>query len=114
VSAPYTSGTALDSTVFTANTAGTQLGVVGAQAASNAAAPNISGVLHTITVSADNTANVITVYDGTSTAGEVIAKVTCATTVVPQTFTFDVQALVGLFIVISGVTGTGGITVTYI
>lgn len=109
---PYSSGSGLESQVFTANTAGTQLGVVGAQAASTAAAAAIAGVLHTITVSADTTANTITVYDGTSTAGDVVAKIITATTVVPQTFTFDAQADVGLFIAIAGMS-TGAVTVTY-
>lgn len=113
MSTPYTSGSALESQVFTANTAGTQLGVCGGAAASAAGKPVIAGVLHTITVSADTTANVITVYDGTDTSGDVVAKVTTATTAVPQTFIFDAQADIGLFIVISGVTGTGGITVTF-
>jgi hypothetical protein len=69
-------------------------------------------VLHTITVAADSTANTITVYDGTSTSGTVIAKIITATTVVPQTFTFDVQAHIGLFIAVSGMT-TGAVTVSY-
>jgi hypothetical protein len=110
---PYSSGSGLESTVFTANAAGTQLGLCGGDAATAAAVPKIAGVLHTITISADTTANVITVYDGTSTAGDVVFKVTTSTTPVPQTFIIDAQADIGLFIVISGVTGTGGITVTY-
>lgn len=111
MSAPYTGGIGCRSAVYTANQAGTQIGLCG-QAAGAASVPQVQGVLHTITVAADSTANTITVYDGTSTSGAVLAKIITATTVVPQTFTFDVQALVGLFIVISGMT-SGAVTVAY-
>jgi hypothetical protein len=99
------------SQVFVAATAGTQLGVCSPSAATSTL-KKIDGFLHTITVSADSTANTISVYDGTSTAGTLLAQILSPTTQVPQTFTFDIQAQIGLFIVISGAT-TVNTTVTY-
>lgn len=98
--------------VFTANTTGTELGVVGGAAASAAAQPALTGFLHTITISADSTANTITVYDGTSTSGTVVAEVITQSNTQAATLTFDIQLQTGLFVVVSGGT-TPAVTVTY-
>jgi hypothetical protein len=92
------------SKVLSANTTGVQLGVVGANAASAAGAAAIAGILHSITFSADSTATTVTVYDGTSTSGAVLAKIVTPTATVPVTLLFDLQAQVGLFVAVAGAT----------
>lgn len=70
------------------------------------------GTLHTITINTKGaTSNLLTVYDGTSTAGTVIAAVD--TTVTYGTLTFDVDFTVGLFYVLAAGTAAD-ITVAYV
>jgi hypothetical protein len=101
-----------NSSVFTANTTGTQIGLRGSQAATTAGVPVCEGKIHTLTIGADTTATTITVYDNNAASGTVLLKVVTPTTPVPVTLTFDVQATVGLYIVISGGT-TPNITLSW-
>lgn len=56
--------------------------------------------LHAVSVNTKGvTANLLTIYDGTSTAGTVVAIVD--TTAQPVTLTFDVVLQVGLFVVLA-------------
>ena len=66
-------------------------------------------VLHTVVINT-GAAQTLTLYDGTSTAGTIIAVLTNTATVLPDTMVYDVQCRVGLFAVS---TGTGDITVSF-
>jgi hypothetical protein len=69
-------------------TAGTQIGPTG------------SIRLHAVSVNTKGaTSNLLTIYDGVSTAGTVVAVID--TTAQPVTLVFDVSLLVGLFIVLA-------------
>ena len=112
MSTPYTSGQACQSTVVTANTAGAQLNLTPAQQPAVPVVPSCSGYLHTVTFSADTTANTLSIYDGTSTAGTLRAKVVTPTATVPVTLTFDIQFYVGMFYSLAGAT-TPNITIAW-
>jgi hypothetical protein len=66
-------------------------------------------VLANVTINTAAT-QTLTIYDGLSSGGTVVAVVTNATTVFPETLNFNVQLKVGLFIVS---TGTGDLTITW-
>ena len=108
---PYSSGQGLNSTVVTANTAGTQIAIVGAQAATSAGAAAMAGFLHTVSFGGDTTANTIAIYDGTSTAGKLVYQATAAANLV-QSIMVDVQLKVGLFYTLTTGT-TPAITITW-
>lgn len=75
-------------THIAANTAGVQVGPAG------------TIKLHAIAVNTKGaTANLLTVYDGTSTAGTVVAIID--TTAQPVTLTFDTVLNTGMFIVLA-------------
>jgi hypothetical protein len=112
MSAPYTTGQACQSTVITANTAGQQLCLTAANQPAAPVVPTCSGWLHSIVLSADTTAQTISIFDGTSTGGTLRAKVVTPTAVTPVTLTFDVQYFIGMFLVLSGAT-TANITVVW-
>lgn len=102
---PYASGAACSSTVISANSAGAQICLTTTNQATPPVVPTGAGTgggLHTVTVSADSTANTLTIYDGTSTAGTIIFQMITPTATTPQTFTVDVSYKVGLFYVLSG------------
>ncbi|MBA0088960.1 MAG: hypothetical protein HRJ53_28560 [Acidobacteria bacterium Pan2503] len=111
MSAPYTTGQACQSTVVTANTAGQQLCLTPANNPTGAS-PSCSGWLHSVTFSADTTANTLSFFDGTSTGGTLRAKIVTPTATVPVTLTFDIQFFVGMFISLSGAT-TANITIVW-
>jgi hypothetical protein len=101
------------SRVFTAANAGAQIGVCSPSAAT-ATLPKIDGFLHTINIGADSASVLVQVYDGTSTAGALLAQIsTLATTPGPTSFAFDVQANIGLFIVITGGGTSIAVNVSY-
>jgi len=70
-----------------------------------------NGVLHTLVINKLGTAaNTLTIYDGTSASGSVIAVID--STVLLISLTYDIQFVTGLFIV--SATGVGAdITVTW-
>lgn len=57
------------------------------------------GILHTLTVNKGATSATVTLYDGTSTSGAVIAVIDAS---VPQTLTYDAVLHAGLYAAISG------------
>lgn len=75
-----------------------------------------SGILHTLTVNRpDTTAGaIITLYDGLTDAGTVIAIIAmdAALFVIPATLTYDVKLTTGLYIKFSAAV-TADITVSY-
>jgi hypothetical protein len=100
---PYSSGNGCNATKLSANTTGTLIAQVGGQAATTAAAAAAGGFLRSfIYGGGDSSAETVTIYDGTSTSGTVIAVLTFAASSNPVTVTFDVQLKVGLYVVISG------------
>lgn len=68
-----------------------------------------SCILHSVTINTP-AAQTLTLYDGTSASGTVIAAITNLTTISPNALLYDVQCKNGLFLVS---TGTGDITVTF-
>jgi len=68
-------------------------------------------VLHAVTINASGTTETITIYDGISTSGAVIAVIT--TPVAGQTYTYDVRADGGLFVVVAG-GAVGDYTISYL
>lgn len=105
-------GLGYHSTVFTGNTTGTLLGATGA--ATSLATRKLQGLFHEVTIGVDTSATTITVYDATSATGTPIWEVTTgAAPTAPVTLRADIQAMTGLYIVISGATAPT-ITVTYI
>jgi hypothetical protein len=109
---PYSSGNGCNSFVLVANTAGTQLNLVGAGAASGSGSPPSTGKLHTISFGGDSTAETISVYDGTSTGGVLKFKGITPTAGTPGSWLLDIQFNVGMFIVISGGTAVA-VTVSW-
>ena len=71
----------------------------------------ISGVLHAITFNKPANTGVVSVYDGVSASGTLIATITHADAV-PKTLFFDVVFAVGLCIVTA--TAAQDITVSYL
>ena len=67
------------------------------------------GVFHTLTVNTIGATDTVTVYDGTSVSGAVIAKTDSA---LETTFIFDVAFYTGLTVVLAGTT-PADITVSY-
>lgn len=65
------------------------------------------GVLHSVNIGDAGSGMVVTIYDGTSTAGQVIGVLKTA-----GAFIYDVQFTTGLYIVISAAT-MGDVTVVY-
>lgn len=57
------------------------------------------GILHTVTVGTLGTSASLTLYDGTSTSGAVIAVITPSA---PATFTFDAVIANGLYAAVAG------------
>lgn len=68
-----------------------------------------AGVLHTLTVNTVGATDTVTIYDGTSASGTVIAKTDSA---LETTFIFDVAFYTGLTVVLAGTT-PADITVSY-
>ena len=97
------------SKVLTANNVGVQLGLV---APSKSAVPTIQGILHSVSFGADATAQTISIYDGTSTAGTLIFQTVTTAASQASNFVLDIQATVGLFLVVAGGT-TPNVTVTF-
>ena len=79
-------------------TAGVAVGAAGAR------------VLHAVTVNAAGSGVTLTLYDGSSTSGAVIAAIT---PVAGATYRFDVQAPNGLFLVVAGTT-SGDYTISFL
>jgi hypothetical protein len=92
-----------NSSTFTANTAGTQLCYVSAAAASAAAGKPGQGLLAGV-VANDTGALVVTVYDGTSTAGPKLFDITLPAGGGLFPIPLYIQGLTGLFLVISAAT----------
>lgn len=96
-------GLGYSSTVFTANTTGTLVGVCGPNQAQAQSAALISGIVQGLTISADSSATTISIYDGVSTGGTLVHRVvTSATTTVSNLGELYIQCKVGIYIVISG------------
>ena len=70
------------------------------------------GILHSITFNKPVATGVVTLYDGTSTAGTVIGTITVPASPQPVTLTYDITFSTGLFIVIA--TAAQYITISYI
>jgi hypothetical protein len=100
---------------FTGNSAGAQLGVCGAGPASAASAKTIQGILHSLSWGVDSAQWQVVVYDGTDTTGTVVAKVTgpAAAGGSPGSVILDVQANVGLFVVITSTGTSAGLTFAF-
>lgn len=58
------------------------------------------GVLYSITFNKPVATAVITIYDGTSTGGTVIGTITVPASPMPVTLFYNVQYLVGLYVVL--------------
>lgn len=112
MTAPYSTGQACQSTVLVANTAGTQMNLTSANQPAVPVVPTCSGHLHSITIGGDTTAETISVYDGTSTAGVLRFQGRTTTAGQPVTWLIDVQFYIGMFIVVAGGT-TVSITVVW-
>ena len=70
------------------------------------------GMLHSFVVNSATTGAVVTLYDGTSTAGPVISTFTLGTVTNPQVATvYDIVLTTGLFVVIA--TAAASITFTF-
>lgn len=68
-----------------------------------------TGVLHTLTINTIGDTDTVTIYDGTSASGTIIAKTDSA---LETTFIFDVAFYTGLTVVLSGTT-PADITISY-
>jgi len=100
-------------TVFTANTAGTLVGCTAPATAIANSVPTIAGIIHTLTIGVDSTAETISIYDGTSTGGTLVFKTLTSTSpTIPVHTNLDIQCNVGIFIVISGGTAVN-VCLTY-
>lgn len=71
-----------------------------------------SGKLHGVTVNTVVASQVITIYDGTSTAGNLICKITCPTTTFAPNNIYEVKYATGLYMITT--TGAADITVSYL
>lgn len=69
------------------------------------------GALYQITFNKPLETNVVTVYDGLSTGGTVIATITVPATQAPVTLTYNAYFSVGLFVV--SATAASDFTITY-
>ena len=69
------------------------------------------GKLYSVTINTPTAAGVITLYDGLSTSGVVIATITVPTSPTPITLNYNIFFATGLYVVIA--TQTEDITITY-
>lgn len=98
-----------NTSVFTANTAGTQIALIASTA--TASVPP-SSYVHTVTIGTDTTANTVTIYDGTSTSGIKHFQVTTLANQAAISVVLDFAINVGIFFVLSGGT-TPNVTVSW-
>lgn len=112
MSAPYTTGQAGQSTVLTANTAGTQINLIASQQPPIPTVPTCSGHLHVVCFGGDTTGETISIYDGTSTAGTLRFKGITVAAGTPGYWMVDCQFYLGMFVVIAGGT-TVSVTVVW-
>lgn len=69
------------------------------------------GALYSITFNKPVATGVVTLYDGTSTGGTVIATITIPASPIPVTLTYNTYFATGLFVVIA--TAAQDLTITY-
>lgn len=70
-----------------------------------------TGVLYSITLNKPVATAVITIYDGLTTGGTVIGTITIPTSPMPVTLYYDVEYVVGLYIVVA--TASCDLTLNY-
>ena len=70
-----------------------------------------NGVLYSLTLNNPVSTSVITLYDGTSTAGTVIATITVNASTQPSTLFYNTQFTNGLFVVAA--TAASNFTISY-
>jgi len=69
------------------------------------------GVLYTVTINTPTAAGVITLYDGLTTGGKVIATITVSSSPMPVSLEYNVFFATGLYVVVA--TQTEDITISY-